>query len=209
MPHPLEITTLFDFLKLCEDGDDQYGTRKLSALLDGEAYPRKKQSSEAPGGAGLAPAAARFVRTMTDTISRNPRNAAEDDTAALGRERREDAARGSKWWFGSRTPPPPTVQDVASTFFSVRGKEGAGAAVRVEVGDPGRHKGGSHAAAGSAAAKGVSSPASHAGTGKQERSGGGGVSRQAPSSKTAGPWRPGPAAVSPGLGYEESGGYGR
>eukprot|EP00904_Undaria_pinnatifida_P012028 jgi/Undpi1/7956/HiC_scaffold_24.g10428.m1 len=209
VPHPLEITTLFDFLKLCEDGDDQYGTRKLSALLDGEAYPRKKQSSEAPGGAGLAPAAARFVRTMTDTISRNPRNAAEDDTTALGRERREDAARGSKWWFGSRTPPPPTVQDVASTFFSVRGKEGAGAAVRVEVGDPGRHKGGSHAAAGSAAAKGVSSPASPAGTGKQERSGGGGVSRQAPSSKTAGPWRPGPAAVSPGLGYEESGGYGR
>ena len=130
VPHPLDITTLFDFLKLFEEDDDQYGTRKLGVLLDGEAYPRKQQqsSSSSPpdgGGVGLAPAASRLVRTMTDAIGgRTPRNATADDAAAVERERGgEDSSKGSKWWFAGRTPPPPTVQDVASTFFSVQGKE--------------------------------------------------------------------------------------
>ncbi|CAM9402660.1 unnamed protein product, partial [Laminaria digitata] len=175
VPHPLDITTLFDFLKLFEEDDDQYGTRKLSALL---AQQSSATPLEGPGDAvGFVPAASRLVRTMTDTIGRTPRNAAADDAAAAERERggADDASRGSKWWFGSRTPPPPTVQDVASTFFS-------GAAGNVES-----------TASGAASA------------GKQRN---GGAKRQAPASRTAGPWRPGPAAVSPGLGGEERGGGG-
>lgn len=35
VPHPLDVSTLFDFLKLFEEEDDQYGTRKMSALLGG------------------------------------------------------------------------------------------------------------------------------------------------------------------------------
>lgn len=35
MPHPLDVSTLFDFLKLFEEEDDQHGTRKMSALLGG------------------------------------------------------------------------------------------------------------------------------------------------------------------------------
>ncbi|CBJ26522.1 conserved unknown protein [Ectocarpus siliculosus] len=37
VPHPLDLGTLFDFLKLFEEEDDQYGTRKMSALLEGGA----------------------------------------------------------------------------------------------------------------------------------------------------------------------------
>lgn len=37
VPHPLDLGTLFDFLKLFEEDDDQYGTRKMSALLLGGA----------------------------------------------------------------------------------------------------------------------------------------------------------------------------
>lgn len=33
VPHPLDLSTLFDFLKLFEEEDDQYGTRKMSSLL--------------------------------------------------------------------------------------------------------------------------------------------------------------------------------
>ena len=123
VPHPLDITTLFDFLKLFEEDDDQYGTRKMSVLLDGEAYPLKQTaSSDGPGdGVGLVPTASRLVRTMTETIGRTPRNAAKDSAAAVERERGGDgSSTGPKWWFGSRMPPPPTVQDPASMFFQCR-----------------------------------------------------------------------------------------
>ncbi len=34
VPHPLDISTLFDFLKLIEEEDDQDGTRKMNSLLE-------------------------------------------------------------------------------------------------------------------------------------------------------------------------------
>lgn len=33
VPHPLDLSTLFEFLKLFEEDDDQYGARKMSFLL--------------------------------------------------------------------------------------------------------------------------------------------------------------------------------
>ena len=204
VPHPLDITTLFDFLKLFEEDDDQYGTRKMSVLLDGEAYPLKQTaSSDGPGdGVGLVPTASRLVRTMTETIGRTPRNAAKDSAAAVERERGGDgSSTGPKWWFGSRMPPPPTVQDPASMFFSVQGKdsaatgagagaEGAAAAAAGAGGGVRGDPGGQHTVDGNAAASASANQYN------------GGGRRPAPSSRTPGPWRPGPAAVSPGLGVK-------
>lgn len=35
LPHPLDVGTLFDFLKLFGEEDDQSGTRKMNSLLGG------------------------------------------------------------------------------------------------------------------------------------------------------------------------------
>lgn len=103
----------------------------------------------------------------------------------------------TSWLFGGRAaaPPPPSVEDVASTFFTVKGRSpaaGPGGEDGRGSGDGGSvndlrptHENG----------RSVAPPESSRLSGT---AGGRGHTR-----KVAGPWRPGAAAVSPGLGPEE------
>ncbi|CAN0172311.1 unnamed protein product [Ectocarpus sp. 6 AP-2014] len=159
VPHPLDLGTLFDFLKLFEEEDDQYGTRKMSMLLEGGA----DKSNAATGGDSAGQAVSGLVRGLSG------KNLSGADLGPQGRPVESGPVTFVARLFGAGRappPPPPSMEDVGSTFFSVKGRSSE-----------------AHAAA--AAAK------------RPHRVDGG---RGASNTRTAGPWRPGLPAVSPGLG---------
>ncbi|CAN0054674.1 unnamed protein product [Ectocarpus sp. 12 AP-2014] len=158
VPHPLDLGTLFNFLKLFEEEDDQYGTRKMSALLEGGA----DKSNAATGGDNAGQALSGLVRSLSG------KNLARADLGPqVGPVESGPVAFVARLFGAGRAPPPlpPSMEDVGSTFFSVKGRSRE-----------------AHAAAAAA---------------RPHRVDGG---RGASNTRTAGPWRPGMPAVSPGLG---------
>ncbi|CAM9216135.1 unnamed protein product [Ectocarpus sp. 13 AM-2016] len=168
VPHPLDLGTLFNFLKLFEEEDDQYGTRKMSALLEGGA----DKSNAATGGDSAGQALSGLVRSLSG------KNLARADPGPqVGPVESGPVAFVARLFGAGRAPPPPppSMEDVGSTFFSVKGRSR-----------------GVHAAAAAAM--------------RPHRVDGG---RGASNTRTAGPWRPGMPAVSPGLGAAgDEGGHG-
>ncbi|CAM9835735.1 unnamed protein product, partial [Scytosiphon promiscuus] len=161
VPHPLDLSTLFDFLKLFEEDDDQCGARKMSSLL-----VNPENNNGGPMAEGIGKISVGLRRTWTSRVNTT-------SGGSGGGVTRRGPPSGEVGFmarlFGvSRGPPTPSVEDVASTFFEVKGRSRE-----------------AHAAAGSAGGR----------TGESAGRAGGGTS-----SKTAGPWRPGVPAVSPGLG---------
>lgn len=108
VPQPLDTTTLFDFLKLFEEGDVETRTRKLSALLDGS----RRHSS----------------RLLTRaTLASMEKGGGRGGGRGAGEGGRRGTGRGTRrtWWGAWRGPPPPSADDMACVFFSVKGKEDA------------------------------------------------------------------------------------
>ncbi|CAM9131909.1 unnamed protein product [Ectocarpus fasciculatus] len=159
IPHPLDLGTLFDFLKLFEEDDDQYGTRKMSVLLEGGA----DKSTAAAGADGPGQAVSGQVRSLSG------KNLAGADLGPQGGPVESGPVAFVARLFGASRappPPPPSMEDVGSTFFTVKGRSKE-----------------AHAAAGAAKRP-------------HRTDGGGGASN----TRTAGNWKPGLPAVSPGLG---------
>ncbi|CAB1117856.1 unnamed protein product [Ectocarpus sp. CCAP 1310/34] len=167
VPHPLDLGTLSDFLKLFEEEDDQYGTRKMSALLEGGADKSNGGDSTSTVSKYCGDSAGQAVSGLVRSLS--GKNLAGADLGPQGGPVESGPVTFVARLFGAGRappPPPPSMEDVGSTFFSVKGRSRE-----------------AHAAA-TAAKKphGVDSE------------------RGASSTRTAGPWRPGIPAVSPGLG---------
>ncbi|CAM9388792.1 unnamed protein product, partial [Hapterophycus canaliculatus] len=103
VPHPLDLSTLFDFLKLFEEDDDQYGTRKMSSLL---ANPENSNR-------GMFEPSSNRVGIVRDGSSSG---------APIPRQAPGEAGFVARLLGVSREPPRPSVEDVASTFFEVKGR---------------------------------------------------------------------------------------
>eukprot|EP00903_Cladosiphon_okamuranus_P012090 g11349.t1 len=199
VPHPLDVSTLFNFLKLVEEEEeDRCGTHKMDTLLDGV---------KSGGADGLASSPFGNVTMKVSKMGtfRTPGAAAESPGQAAGASGQVGLA---SWLLGSRAaaPPAPSVDDVASTFFTVKGRSReAHAAV------------GGYPVAGARGGGGGSDGCGDSGSSLRPKHGNGrnvsppGGSRlfsgtaggRGHTRKVAGPWRPGAAAVSPGLGLEE------
>lgn len=153
--------------------------------------------SIAPGNEGSNSSS--IVRTLTSKV--NNLGSFKSTGGHLGGADQATAASDqpsfAAWLFGGRAaPPPPSVEDVASTFFAVKGRSReAHAAVGRRRGVGGGQGGGGDGNNSSrSAARGSRIGGSVSGKGDNKR-------------KVASPWRPGAAAVSPGLGLaEERGG---
>lgn len=162
------------------------------------------------GTAGSAKASA-LVQPFTKNNSMNGGMTTEgmgDRRQGGGSERAQSTESGgfvARWFGSSRAVSPPTADDVASTFFTF--KDG-GSDAREHV-HAVAAAGGAHARNRSAAARGDRGgrvgrghKSSSVAGGKRGGGGGGGSGTV----KVAGSWRPGAAAVSPGLVPAENGG---
>eukprot|EP00752_Nemacystus_decipiens_P011662 g10350.t1 len=200
VPHPLDVSTLFDFLKLFDEEDDQYGTRKMSSLL----------------GVGEGSTSIAILGRLSSKLSTrgSPLTAG---TGALGGGREGQAAGADSHLgrgfvgrvLGIRpAPPPPSVEDIGSTFFAVKGRSREAHAAVSSNSRAGA--GGVDGRGGGGGRDGNDLRPKHQNdrnSTRRTRVVAGTVGGREHTRKLAGPWRPGTAAVSPGLGpAEERGG---
>ncbi|CAN0135968.1 unnamed protein product [Ectocarpus sp. 12 AP-2014] len=115
VPHPLDLGTLFNFLKLFEEEDDLYGTRKMSALLEGGA----DKCNAATGGDSAGQAVSGLIRSLS-----GKNLAGADRGPPVGPVESGPLAFVARLFGAGRAPPPPppSMEDVGSTFFSVKGR---------------------------------------------------------------------------------------
>lgn len=189
VPQPLDITILFDFLKLFEEEYDEHGVRKLSVLLAVGADGSRLPASQLAALGTTATTAAGKVGAKTVHLARSITGSARFGTfakhgEALGGERSVNGVGdavgrggGVRRWWGKRSPPPPSVDDLASNFFTVKGDDLEG---------QGSWRGINQGPRDTFSSTRMQFPAANPAA----------VAVQ-PKTRIPGPWRPGPAPISP------------
>lgn len=161
-------------------------------------------SAAAPGAAGdgRGTITAGLRRTWTGRVDKTGDGGGGSGGAPRRRQPPGEVGLVARLLGASRGPPPPCVEDVASTFFEVKGRSREAHAAVGNVG--GRTPGGGGEHRGNNrynVADGLRSVKKADGTRRTDHGGeSGGGGGGGTSAKTAGPWRPGVPAISPGLG---------
>ena len=189
-------------------------TAVLARALDQSPLANTYQWTDAESSVSTA-----LVRSLTSKVTRLGSSKAAGGAGALaaagGKGREDTAGRGGGgdhhpglvgWLLGARpaAPPAPSVEDAGSTFFTVKGRsrEAHAAVSRDFRAGGGRGRGGGGGGGGLRPRRDENGRNSLRGGRLVSRTAGGrGHTRKVP-----GAWKPGAAAVSPGLGLVEEGG---